>query len=109
MDDYPRVATYVDEDLTLPKGPVMDEDQEHFEGWMESKKDGRRAPILYVTPETPWVGSKKDMYVKKTPTWLNKAYTKMVLGANKWRKMPSKYKKDFSEVHTRIQICNLRL
>jgi hypothetical protein len=53
--------------------------------------------VTDISPETPWVGGKEGMYVSKQPTWLNKAYTKMVLGANKWRGKPSKYVKDTSE------------
>ena len=50
----------------------IDEDQEHYTGWMQDRADGRRKPVTEISPETPWVGGREGMYVIKQPTWLNK-------------------------------------
>ena len=103
IDDYPPVAKFID-DLPENKGPSEgsgDHDEaaasESFEAWKKMRKDARRPPVEDVAPETPWVGSKEGMYVKNIPTWLSTAYDKNVLGANKWRGKPQKYKKDTTE------------
>lgn len=102
IDDYPPVAKFVDD---LPENQEQDasgdQDEvaasESFESWKIMRKDARRPPVEDVAPETPWVGSKEGMYVKNIPTWLSTAYDKNVLGANKWRGKPQKYKKDITE------------
>ena len=101
VDDYPPVAKYID-DLPENQGDGSgDQDEavaaESFEAWKKMRKDARRPPVEDVAPETPWVGSKVGMYVKNVPTWLTTAYDKNVLGANKWRGKPQKYKKDTTE------------
>jgi len=73
------------------------ESAEHFANWREQRKDARKAPIMEVEPETPWVGGKKGMYVQNIPTWLTNAYQANVLKANKWRGKPTKFVKDTSE------------
>jgi hypothetical protein len=50
-----------------------------------------------VQPEVPWVGGRKGMYVQNIPGWLNTAYQKNVLKANKWRGKPTKFVKDTTE------------
>lgn len=102
VDDFPPRPKYVDEvdGSSAPGGSGdVDEDESsiHFAKWKEARKDARRAPIMEVSPETPWVGSKVGMYVSSVPAWLNNAYQKNVLKANKWRGKPTKFVKDTSE------------
>lgn len=101
IDDYPPLPKYVDELEPPSQGGSgeIDEDESkvHFEDWHKGRKDARRAPVEEVEPETPWVGGKAGMYVKKVPTWLNTAYQRNVLGANKWRGKPCRFEKDTSE------------
>ena len=102
VDDYPPKPKYVDEvDGSSTPGGSGDVDEEestvHFAKWREERKDARKAPIMDVTPETPWVGGKVGMYVTSVPAWLSNAYQKNVLKANKWRGKPTKFVKDTSE------------
>ena len=104
VDDYPPRPKYVDE-IEKPEEMIQGGSAEldetdakvHYDEWKESLKDSRRRAVTDVAPETPWVGSKKDMYVSNIPNWLNKAYKANVLKANSWRDVPNKFKKDFSE------------
>ena len=77
VDEFPPQPKYVDERDMLIFGPKktadgadskqkdqggtgdVDEDEanEHFQNWREQRKDARRAPIMDVEPETPWVSN----------------------------------------------------
>ena len=104
IDEYPPQPKYLDEvqgdSSNMPGGSgAVDEtvSNEHFIAWKKERKDSRRPPVEDAAPETPWVGSKEGMYVKKVPSWLNAAYKKNVLKANAWRDKPTKFVKDFQE------------
>jgi hypothetical protein len=104
IDDYPPVPKFIDdlpENIAKQGDGSGDHDEgvalQAFEQWKIERKNARRPPVEDVPPETPWVGSKEGMYVKNVPTWLSTAYDKNVLGANKWRGKPQRYKKDTTE------------
>ena len=117
IEEFPPQPKYVDErDMLVfgekwnPKGSGsgngnqggagdIDEEEaaKHFLDWREERKDARKAPIMDVEPEVPWVGGRRGMYVQNIPVWLNNAYQKNVLKANKWRGKPTKFVKDTTE------------
>lgn len=104
VDDYPPRPKYVDEvekpeEMIQGGASELDETSAklEFDEWKDRLKESRRRPVTDVAPETPWVGSKKDMYVANIPNWLTKAYKANVLKANAWRDVPNKFAKDFSE------------
>jgi hypothetical protein len=104
IDDYPYQNKYIDEDIEEEAsmggaGAGVDDEQqaEDFQNWQAARKLSRAPPVTDVAPETPWVGSKKGMYIKKVPQWLDKAYQRNVLQANRWRDKESVYKKDYTE------------
>jgi len=101
VDDYPSLPKYVDEDkpVTTPGRGDIDEveSQSHFENWKLEKKDARKAPIVDVNSESPWVGAKAGLFVTKLPQWLSISYDRFVKKGSKWRSKPRKYKKDTSE------------
>lgn len=106
IDDYPPLPKYLDEvnpaensDIGAGGSGELDEDesQAHFQRWMNDRRDARKAPILDAKPEDKWVGSKAGMFAENVPNWLNNAYKKNVLEANKWRGKPSKFIKDTTE------------
>ena len=103
--EYPRKPKYIDEvdgsgDPTLAGGSgEIDEpsEQANFDEWKQRRKDSRKPPVEDAAPETPWVGSKEGMYVKKLPSWLKTAYKKNVSNANRWRNKPLRFIKDYKE------------
>eukprot|EP01036_Dinobryon_divergens_P022431 gene22431-30684_t len=111
IEEFPPQPKYVDErDMLIfgqkwkPQGSSnsagdIDEDEaaKHFSDWRDERRDARKAPIMDVQPEVPWVGGRKGMYVQNIPGWLNTAYQKNVLKANKWRGKPTKFVKDTTE------------
>lgn len=111
IEEFPPQPKYVDErDMLIfgqkwkPQGSSnsagdIDEEEaaKHFSDWREERRDARKAPIMDVQPEVPWVGGRKGMYVQNIPGWLNTAYQKNVLKANKWRGKPTKFVKDTTE------------
>jgi hypothetical protein len=105
IDDFPPKPKYLDEveggEVSVGGSGELDEDESraHFEKWRDDRRDARKAPILDARPEEKWIGSKAGMFVEpdKVPGWLNAAYNKNVLQANKWRGKPAKYVKDTAE------------
>jgi len=103
VDDYPPLPKYLDEVegkamLTGGSNEIDEEESlQHYDDWHKMRRDSRKAPVEYAAPETPWVGSKKGLYVKKIPTWLSTAYHNNVLKANNWRNKPRKYVKNVAE------------
>jgi len=109
IDDYPPLPRYLDEvngvdsadGLGIGGCGELDEDvaQQHYEDWKAERRDARKAPVLDALPEEKWVGSKAGMFIERedAPKWLNSAYEKNVLQANKWRGRPTKYVKDTTE------------
>lgn len=105
IDDYPPLPKYLDE-VEDPEQVIkggsgeLDEDEalEHFQAWSAERKSANRKPIEHAPPETPWVGSKKGMYVTNIPSWLSNAYQKNVLASNNWRDKPTKFVKEYTDV-----------
>lgn len=105
IDDYPPLPKYIDE-VEDPEQVIkggsgeLDEDEalEHFQAWSAERKSANRKPIEHAPPETPWVGSKKGMYVTNIPAWLSNAYQKNVLASNNWRDKPTKFVKEYTDV-----------
>ena len=102
IDDYPPKPKFVDDlqEKTISGGSgELDEivELETYEKWKIQRKEARKPPVEEAPPETPWIGGKAGMYVKNIPTWLESAYKKNVLRANKWRDLKAKYVKDFTE------------
>jgi hypothetical protein len=102
IDEFPPQQIYIDEipgQVVPPSAGDMDEGEwrDHYDSWKRERKDARRAPIVEAPPETPWVGGKAGMYVKKVPNWIGSAYKQSVLGMNKWRGKKPKHERDISE------------
>jgi hypothetical protein len=99
IEDFPPQKKYVDEGPGIGGVAGLDEaeSQEHFVKWGIKRKEARRPEIIDAAPETPWVGSKKGMYVTKVPVWLSAAYTANVLKANNWRDMDKRFIKQAVE------------
>lgn len=105
LDDYPPLPKYIDEVdgsgglAALSAGESIDEEEsgEHFRKWYAARRDARKAPVMEAESDEPWLGGKKDLFVKNPPKWITAAYKKNVLKANSWRDKPAKYEKDTSE------------
>lgn len=102
VEEFPPQQVYIDEipgQAVTPATGDMDEGEwrDHYTAWKAERKDARRAPIMDVAPETPWVGGKAGMYVSKVPNWIGNAYKKSVQGMNKWRGQKPKHAKDTTE------------
>lgn len=70
----------------------------HYADWFKARKEARRPAVTEISKEqTPWVGGVEGFLEKEAPKWLNSAYMKNVLQANKWRDKTSKRPKDASE------------